>query len=88
MGYQPKSYAGAALLAFFLGGLGVHNFYLGYTGKGVAQLIITILGFVTTIIGVGFLLLLAVWIWAFIEFILILCRSGSYGYDSNGVPLV
>lgn len=27
------------LLAFFLGGLGVHRFYLGQTGKGILYLI-------------------------------------------------
>ncbi|MFZ6180263.1 NINE protein [Nannocystis pusilla] len=29
----------AALLAFFLGGLGVHKFYLGQTGMGIAYLL-------------------------------------------------
>jgi len=29
----------AFLLALFLGGLGVHRFYLGYTGIGIAQLL-------------------------------------------------
>ena len=32
----------AALLAFFLGVLGVHRFYLGRTGSGVAMLILTL----------------------------------------------
>ena len=33
-----KSKVAAGLLAIFLGAFGVHNFYLGYTGKAVAQL--------------------------------------------------
>ena len=33
------------LLGIFLGGLGIHNFYAGYTGKAVAQLLITIFTF-------------------------------------------
>lgn len=39
-GYQAptKSKAAAALLAFFLGGLGVHNFYLGQMGRGFGHL--------------------------------------------------
>lgn len=41
----------AALLAFFLGPLGVHRFYLGRTGSGVAMLILSIIvvGLVVTI---------------------------------------
>ena len=30
----PKQWMVAVILAFFLGTLGVHNFYLGYTTKG------------------------------------------------------
>ena len=29
----------AAILAFFLGGLGIHKFYLGQKGKGIAYLL-------------------------------------------------
>ena len=39
-----KSKLTAGLLGIFLGGFGVHNFYLGYTGKAVAQLLIALLG--------------------------------------------
>jgi TM2 domain-containing membrane protein YozV len=34
-----KSKSTAALLAFFLGGFGVHRFYLGQSGKGIAYLL-------------------------------------------------
>jgi TM2 domain-containing membrane protein YozV len=34
-----KNKTTAALLAFFLGGLGAHKFYLGQTGVGIAYLI-------------------------------------------------
>lgn len=73
----PKQWIVALLLAFFLGALGIHNFYLGYTAKGVIQLILTI-----TIIGAPISA-----IWALIEFIMILARSGSYAYDAQGQPL-
>lgn len=82
-----KSMVVAALLAFFLGTLGVHNFYLGHTGRGIAQLAMTIIGWFTAIIAIGFLLIAAVGVWAFIEFIMILLRSGSMARDANGVPL-
>ena len=36
-GYAQKSKIVAGLLGLFLGGLGVHNFYLGYTGKAVGS---------------------------------------------------
>ncbi|MDF1871358.1 NINE protein [Vannielia sp.] len=36
----------AGLLALFLGGLGVHKFYLGYTGAGVAMLCLSVFGII------------------------------------------
>jgi len=41
-GWRTKGIA--LLLAFFLGGLGAHLFYLGYYGRGVAYLAGTLLG--------------------------------------------
>ena len=73
-GVPSKSKMVAGLLGIFLGGLGIHNFYLGYTGKAVAQLI---LGIVTC----G-----AAGIWGFIEGILILC--GKINKDGKGNPLL
>ena len=73
----PKQWIVAVLLAFFLGTLGIHNFYLGYTTKGIIQLILTI-----TVIGAPIAA-----IWAFIEFIMIIARAGSYAYDAQGQPL-
>ena len=74
---KKKSKIAAGLLGIFLGGLGVHNFYLGYTGKAVAQLLISIL---TCGIGAGIS-----GIWGLIEGIMIL--TGSINVDANGVPL-
>ena len=70
---DAKSRIAAGLLGIFLGGWGVHNFYLGYTDKGVIQIVVT---FLTC--GLGGL-------WGFIEGILILC--GNINEDANGVPL-
>ncbi len=74
---SSKSKMAAGLLGIFLGGLGVHNFYLGYTGKAVGQLLISIL-------SCGFLSFISA-IWGLIEGILIL--SGSINTDANGNPL-
>lgn len=42
---SPKSRLAALLLGIFLGRFGVHNFYLGRIGRGIAQLIMFLLGF-------------------------------------------
>lgn len=49
---EGKSQLVAALLCFFLGGLGVHDFYLGYIGKGILQIVLSLLviGFILVII--------------------------------------
>jgi TM2 domain-containing membrane protein YozV len=41
-----KSKVAAGLLAILLGGLGIHKFYLGYTGAGVIMLLLFIFGFI------------------------------------------
>jgi TM2 domain-containing membrane protein YozV len=69
---MKKSKVVAALLCFFLGMFGVHRFYLGYTTIGIVQLVLTAVGFITLILGVGLLMLIGISIWVFIEFILIL----------------
>lgn len=72
-----KSKMAAGLLGIFLGGLGIHNFYLGNTGKAIAQLLITCLscGILSPISAV----------WGLIEGILILC--GNITTDANGNTL-
>lgn len=71
---NAKSKIAAGLLGIFLGALGVHNFYLGFTGKAVAQLLITIL-------SCGILSFVSA-IWGLIEGILIL--TGSINKDADG----
>lgn len=56
-----KSRIAAVLLAFFLGGIGVHKFYLGRVGQGFLYLLFC-WTFIPAII-------------AFIEFIIYLCMS-------------
>lgn len=48
-----KSAIAAGLLGIFLGSLGVHNFYLGFKKKAVAQLLLSIAGiFFTVLYGI------------------------------------
>lgn len=48
---SPKTKIVGALLAFFLGSIGAHNFYFGKTGKAVAQLVMTVVAWIGVIIG-------------------------------------
>ena len=73
----PKQWIVALLLAFFVGIFGIHNFYLGYTTRGIIQLVLTI-----TLVGAPISA-----IWALIEFIMIIMRYGAYGCDAQGRPL-
>jgi TM2 domain-containing membrane protein YozV len=54
---SPKSRLVVTLLAFFLGEIGVHRFYLGKIGTGILMIV--------TLGGLG--------IWALIDFIMAVC---------------
>ncbi len=43
-----KSKVAAGLLGIFLGGLGIHKFYLGFTGPGLVFLLVNTVGFAIT----------------------------------------
>lgn len=73
-GGAPKQKIVAGLLGIFVGGLGIHSFYLGHTTKGIIQIIVTVVT-----LGIGA-------IWGFVEGILIL--TGSIDKDADGNPLV
>ncbi|MGA0241273.1 MAG: TM2 domain-containing protein [Poseidonia sp.] len=72
----PKQMIVALLLGLFIGTLGIHNFYLGHTGRGIAQLLITILTF-----GIGVLITGP---WVLIEIIMMVTGSLK---DGMGRPL-
>jgi TM2 domain-containing membrane protein YozV len=76
-----KSKLVAGLLGILLGSLGIHRFYLGYTGIGIAQLV---LGLPVGIITCGVTSLIA-YVWGLIEGIMIL--TGSIATDARGRPL-
>ena len=70
---DAKSKIAAGLFGIFLGGFGIHRFYLGYVEIGIIQIVVT---FLTC--GMG------AW-WGFIEGILIL--TGNMNTDAEGRPL-
>ncbi len=76
---NAKSRLAAGLLGIFVGALGIHNFYLGYNGKAVAQLLMTVLS-----CGV---LSVASSIWGLIEGIFYLVEKEGYTTDAKGNPL-
>ncbi|MBB1517263.1 NINE protein [Tessaracoccus sp. MC1679] len=78
---NQKSKIVAGILGILLGGLGIHNFYLGFTKKALIQLLITVL-------SVGFLSWVSA-IWGLIEGVLILIsKPGEQWHrDAAGVEL-
>ena len=81
---QPKSYAVAALLCFFLGEFGGHDFYLGYNGRAVFKLLLFFSWFIPF---VDFLTIPLLLIWVLVDFICILARAGAYQVDARGMRL-
>ena len=71
---RPKSKLIAGLLAVFLGSIGAHDFYLGYTKKAVAHLVMYVLflGWFSQV-------------WALIEALYIF--TGRTTTDAEGKPL-
>lgn len=98
---QQKSKILAGMFGLFLGCFGVHNFYLGYTGKAICQVVLyavcyiflipaMILVYAVPILGLILSLLslccsVPLLIWTVIEGISIL--TGKISCDAKGVPL-
>ena len=70
--YQPKNRIIAGLFGIIFGGIGLHNFYLGYTGRAIAQLLVSVFT-----CGIGS-------VWGFIEGIMIIAGAYKNNLDANG----
>ncbi len=93
-GVSEKSRAAAAILCFFFGWLGIHNFYLGNVGQGLLTLalwILPLLSLALAIVNPIFVLFsatlcpIAIGVFTLVDFILILCGIKS---DGNGDKVV
>jgi TM2 domain-containing membrane protein YozV len=69
MNISEKSRTATFLFAFFLGTFGIHRFYVGKTGSGIAMLLLTcsILGIIVTAF------------WGLIDWIMIACGNFKDG---------
>ncbi|WP_220752044.1 TM2 domain-containing protein [Apilactobacillus xinyiensis] len=56
----------AWLLWFFLGTFGAHRFYM-QESNAVTMLVLTLIGYVLAIVLIGFIFLLATWIWWIVD---------------------
>ena len=72
---DSKSKVAAGVFAILLGGLGVHKFYLGYTGPGIILLVGFIISLATAIVVIGLFGLAAIGLITLIEGIFYLTKT-------------
>lgn len=78
-GYKIKKKYVAILLAFFLGPLGIHNFYLGRSGRAIAQLLLSTVGCLALVGPIVSA------VWAVVEMVLLLVDSDTA--DAEGYKI-
>lgn len=66
-----KSVLVAYLLWFFIGYFGAHRFYLGRVLSGIVMLVMFLLSMLLTVVAIGFLGLLVIGLWWFVDAFLI-----------------
>ena len=77
---STKSRLVTTLLALFLGVFGAHRFYAGKVGTAIVMLILGLIGvFTVWFFAIGLIFIIAVGIWAFIDFIF--CVAGGFKDD-------
>lgn len=78
---SQKSHLVAGFLGLFFGGVGAHNFYLGYSSKGFFQIVLFLAGIFTF----GLTSMISI-IWGLVEAILIF--TGSIDRDGDDNPMM
>lgn len=68
---NKKSIGLAFVFWLFTGGVGGHRFYLGRTGSAVGQLVLSLLGWVTLVAGIGLVFLGILGIWLLVDVFLL-----------------
>ncbi len=77
----PKSAVAAGLLQLFLGTFGVGRFYIGDTGTAAAQLVLGLVGiFFLAFCFIGIWILIPLWIWTFVDAIMMFTGSVTDAY--------
>lgn len=82
--YSNKSKLIALLLVLFLGGLGLHRIYIGRRNSGLIMLGASILGGITSAIGVGEAILFIVSCWCLVDLVALCIGKLT---DAQGRPL-
>lgn len=72
----------AGILAIFVGWAGIHKFILGYQKEGIILLVVSIIGFVLTCVGIGVFLVWATGLIGLIEGIIYLTKSDEEFYNT------
>jgi len=72
---QPyKDTTAAWLFWVFLGGFGAHDFYLRHTGAGVAKIVLNLVGWLLTLVLIGYVMLFALFVWWIVDACLMTSR--------------
>ncbi|WP_445386074.1 NINE protein [Robiginitalea sp. IMCC44478] len=75
----------AGILAIVVGWAGIHKFVLGYQKEGIIMLVISVIGFVLSCIGIGIFLVWATGLIGLIEGIIYLTKSDEDFYNTYQV---
>lgn len=81
MALKGKSKMVAFLLWLFLSAFGAHQFYMGDSNKGITQVILFWVGWLTSFLGIGIVMLLVWAIWVIVDLFLISGKVDQVNYD-------